>query len=69
MESELTIKSQRHQVAFVEQAGPHAGRFHCPCGAHHDRGSLEPGSEMWRCLACGRVYRVREEVELRRSQR
>jgi hypothetical protein len=39
------------------------GRFHCPCGATHGRGPVDSG--VYRCLACGRAYRVRGVTELR----
>lgn len=47
-------------VAFVDQQG----RFHCPCGAEHDRGPVDR-SEVYRCLGCGKMYRARGVVELK----
>jgi len=41
------------------------GIFHCPCGCTHDRGPLDPLSKVYRCLGCGKAYKVEGTVELR----
>jgi len=46
--------------AFVDKAGT----FHCPCGRHHSRGPLN-GYDVYRCLGCGKTFRVSGLVELR----
>ena len=47
-------------IAFVDQQG----KFHCPCGKTHTRGPVN-GDDVYRCLGCGKSFRVRGVVELR----
>jgi len=49
------------EPAFLDENG----KFHCPCGASHSRGPLDPLSKVYRCLHCGKAYRVEGVVELR----
>lgn len=49
------------EPAFVDEGG----KFHCPCGATHERGPLDPISKVYRCLRCGKTYKVEGTVELR----
>jgi transposase-like protein len=47
--------------AFVDETG----RFHCPCGATHDRGGMKGNQAVYRCLACGKFWQVEGTVALR----
>ncbi len=49
-----------NKIALVEESG----KFHCPCGATHNRGAIN-GVNVYRCLKCGKSYRVRQAVKLR----
>lgn len=48
------------KMAMVDEEG----RFHCECGASHDRGPVN-GDNAYRCLGCGRTFAVRGVAELR----
>jgi hypothetical protein len=52
----------QEQIAFVDESG----KFHCACGKTHDRGAMPGNPDVYRCLNCGKFYRVRGVVQMRR---
>jgi hypothetical protein len=47
-------------VAFVDDGG----KFHCPGGHSHSRGPIN-GVDVYRCLSCGKTFRVSGVAKLR----
>ncbi|MGC4033704.1 MAG: hypothetical protein QM754_18620 [Tepidisphaeraceae bacterium] len=47
-------------VAFVDESGT----FHCPGGHSHSRGPIN-GVDVYRCLSCGKTFKVSGVAELR----
>lgn len=40
------------------------GWFHCSCGATHRRGAVN-GVDVYRCMKCGKSYRIEKTALLR----
>jgi hypothetical protein len=57
------MTSEKSMPAFVDETG----RFHCACGKSHSRGPMPGNPDAYRCLNCGKFYRVRGIVKLRRA--
>jgi len=55
-------KEDGKTIAFVSQDGT----FHCSCGGTHRRGALN-GYDVFRCLRCGKAFRVRGVAALRKD--
>lgn len=54
------IRKEAITPAFIDKDG----RFHCPCGQTHNRGPVN-GVDVYRCLGCGKSYRISGIVQLR----
>lgn len=54
--------SDNERIAFVAN-----GKYHCPCGATHERGPVN-GVDVYRCLKCGSAFKVRGVVVLRTEE-
>lgn len=54
------MENESKRKAMVD----HIGKFHCQCGATHERGPVS-APDVYRCLKCGKSYRVKVVAVLR----
>lgn len=66
---ETSVQTEKAQPSSAPASGSVAllaqdGTFYCTCGAKHSRGPWN-GSDVYRCLRCGKSFRMRGLAALR----